>query len=206
MRLVLLSDTHECHREVDVPNGDVLIHAGDVTVHSRDPWVLEDFNHWLGELPHRHKLVVPGNHDFLFREECHRKTITNALLLIGSGVRIGGLNFWGSPVDFYRDSAFGIPGVRRAVHWAKMPRDLHVLITHIPPEGILDRRSPNEDGSGDPWLMREVLKKKPGLHVFGHQHSAFGRDESEHTLFANVAMPNEHFEMLRQPIVVDVSA
>ena len=29
VRLVCLSDTHNCHDDVDVPPGDVLIHAGD---------------------------------------------------------------------------------------------------------------------------------------------------------------------------------
>ena len=31
MRIVLLSDTHGYHDEIDVPPGDLLIHAGDFT-------------------------------------------------------------------------------------------------------------------------------------------------------------------------------
>jgi hypothetical protein len=49
--IVLLSDTHELHRDVEVPPGDLLIHAGDSTFFSRQPAVLSDFNLWLGELP-----------------------------------------------------------------------------------------------------------------------------------------------------------
>jgi hypothetical protein len=33
--LVLMADTHELHREVEVPPGDVVIHAGDFTMFSR---------------------------------------------------------------------------------------------------------------------------------------------------------------------------
>jgi hypothetical protein len=42
--LVLLSDTHELHRDVDVPHGDVLIHAGDFSVFSRSMRAIADFN------------------------------------------------------------------------------------------------------------------------------------------------------------------
>ena len=63
MDLVIMSDTHELHREVDVPPGDVLIHAGDFSVFSKSLRQIEDYNDWLGELPHRWKLVIPGNHE-----------------------------------------------------------------------------------------------------------------------------------------------
>ncbi len=35
LQIVLISDTHELHREVTVPDGDLLIHAGDFTMFSR---------------------------------------------------------------------------------------------------------------------------------------------------------------------------
>ncbi len=56
-----------------------------------------DFNEWLGELPHRYKVVVPGNHDRAFHKDPSlRAKMTNATLLIKEGVRICGLNIWGS--------------------------------------------------------------------------------------------------------------
>jgi hypothetical protein len=36
LRLVLLSDTHQLHREVDVPVGDIFIHARDFTMFSEN--------------------------------------------------------------------------------------------------------------------------------------------------------------------------
>jgi 3',5'-cyclic AMP phosphodiesterase CpdA len=60
--VVLVSDTHEQHRTISVPYGDVLIHAGDFTYFNRAARVVEDFNAWLSELPHKHKIVIPGNH------------------------------------------------------------------------------------------------------------------------------------------------
>jgi 3',5'-cyclic AMP phosphodiesterase CpdA len=67
MRIVLVSDTHGFHRQLDAPSGDLLIHAGDFTVHSK-PSIGFEFNGWLGSLPHRHKLIIPGNHEYRFEE------------------------------------------------------------------------------------------------------------------------------------------
>ena len=65
MRLVLISDTHGDHDHLTVPDGDVLIHAGDMTENGEVSEV-RDFNRWLGTLPHKHKLVIAGNHAFLY--------------------------------------------------------------------------------------------------------------------------------------------
>lgn len=53
LRFLLLSDTHELHRKLNVPDGDILIHAGDFTMLSKRLRAISDFNAWLGELPHR---------------------------------------------------------------------------------------------------------------------------------------------------------
>ena len=49
LTLVCLSDTHELHREVEVPPGDILIHAGDFTFMSGRRSQIKDFDLWLGE-------------------------------------------------------------------------------------------------------------------------------------------------------------
>jgi hypothetical protein len=99
LRLVLLSDTHQLHRQVEVPDGDVLIHAGDFTMFSESMEAVVDFNDWLGELPHRYKIVVPGNHEyFLEADPSERLMLDNANVLINEGIEIEGLRLWGSPV------------------------------------------------------------------------------------------------------------
>ena len=65
LTIVLISDTHELHREVNIPPGDLLIHAGDFTMNSMSAEKLIDFNEWLGDLPHALRVVIPGNHDFV---------------------------------------------------------------------------------------------------------------------------------------------
>jgi predicted phosphohydrolase len=117
----------------------MLIYAGDITFFSKRTSVLEDFNDWLGELPHKYKVVIPGNHDRLLEQPKHQRTIANAHLLINTGVELGGLKIWGSPATPYADTAFGIPTAEaREKHWEAMPAGLDILITHGPPLNVLD--------------------------------------------------------------------
>jgi predicted phosphohydrolase len=61
------SDTHSLtnHIKFSIPPGDVFIHAGDFSKCGRLEEVVE-FNNWLGTLPHKHKLVIAGNHELSF--------------------------------------------------------------------------------------------------------------------------------------------
>ena len=63
IRVVCISDTHD--KTAPVPDGDLLIHAGDLT----DPGTIDAIQvqiDWLDSLPHRHKVFVCGNHDSWF--------------------------------------------------------------------------------------------------------------------------------------------
>ena len=52
MRLVVISDTHGLHNRIeDLPDGDVLVHAGDFMNSGYDPRDVLSFNRWLGEQP-----------------------------------------------------------------------------------------------------------------------------------------------------------
>jgi predicted phosphodiesterase len=94
LTMVLLSDTHGLHRELSMPNADVLLHAGDVCMLG-DRSAIRDFNSWLGELGYRHCILVPGNHDGpVLEDPC---LVSNATVLINQGVTIDGLRIWGTP-------------------------------------------------------------------------------------------------------------
>ena len=108
LTIVLLSDTHELHREVEVPPGDILIHAGDFTMNSKSAEKLLDFNEWLCELPHAYRVVIPGNHDAVVEDASRRALITNAKLLINEGMEMMGLKIWGSPITPLLGEAFGV--------------------------------------------------------------------------------------------------
>ncbi len=159
MRLVCISDTHSQHDDIDlIPDGDVLIHAGDCLGRG-SIFELEDFDYWLGELPHPTKILIAGNHDWCFQTRPNeaRKLVTNAIYLEDSGVTIGGLKFWGSPITpTFRNWAFNRDrGPDIAKHWDLIPDDTDVLVTHGPPEGIFDTVIEKDFGLGG-WLSRTL--------------------------------------------------
>ena len=203
MKIVLLSDTHELHRDVVVPDGGLLIHAGDITFFRDGLPCWKIFNAWLGELPHLYKVVVPGNHDQLLVSPERRRLITKAHLLVDEGLEIGGLRIWGSPVTPHADVAFGISEPKqRAEHWAGIPEGLDILITHGPPHNVLDAAPGAAFHSGCPQLRAAVISKRPRLHVFGHVHGAYGTRPTEHTMFVNAALPGEFGDLEKAPITL----
>src|ERR1700750_2766810 len=68
LRIVVISDTHEQHDQILLPEGDVLICAGDISFNGRAD-TIADFNRWFAAQPHPHKILIAGNHDFLFEED-----------------------------------------------------------------------------------------------------------------------------------------
>ncbi|XP_060535282.1 UPF0046 protein C25E10.12 [Cylas formicarius] len=67
VRFVCMSDTHSLIRYMTfgVPDGDVFVHAGDFTRCGQKDEVVQ-FDAWLGTLPHKHKIVIAGNHELSF--------------------------------------------------------------------------------------------------------------------------------------------
>ncbi|KAJ4341724.1 hypothetical protein N0V95_007158 [Ascochyta clinopodiicola] len=61
IRIVCISDTHN-HILDDVPPGDILIHAGDMTNGGSVEEIQAQID-WLSSLPHREIIVISGNHD-----------------------------------------------------------------------------------------------------------------------------------------------
>lgn len=141
LTIVCISDTHGLHQEVDVPDGDLLIHAGDfMPPFSKSAAAIADFNQWLGELPHKHRIVVPGNHEFFLEvDPTKRSLIPSATVLIDEGIEVLGLQIWGSGITPLYGGAFGRSSpADRAKLYATIPDDVNILVTHGPPEGILD--------------------------------------------------------------------
>lgn len=204
--MVCLSDTHGRHAELDVPDGDVLVLAGDVTRRGR-PEELEDLDAWLAELPHPHRILVAGNHDFLFETDPPRARalIRHATYLQDAGTTVCGLRIWGSPWQpVFFDWAFNLPrgeALRRV--WEGVPDGLDVLVTHTPPRGVLDRTSRGQDVGCDD-LLEAVARARPRLHVFGHIHEDAGRVERDGTIFVNASSCTLSYVPSNPPIVVDL--
>ena len=59
--MVCISDTHS-HIVEDVPEGDILVHAGDLTDDGSVQEIQKQID-WLESLPHKEIVVISGNHD-----------------------------------------------------------------------------------------------------------------------------------------------
>ncbi len=201
--LVLASDTHGRHRNLIVPDGDVFIHAGDITRFGGEIDDLIDFNDYLATLPHAHKIVVAGNHDFCFERQNarSRSILTNATYLEDDGLSIDGVTYYGSPWQpVFLNWAFNLErGKALREKWAMIPDDTEVLITHGPPRGILDEVFDGERvGCED--LRERIREVRPKVHVFGHIHEARGMHEQDGTTFVNASTSFG----VRDPFVVEI--
>lgn len=206
MRIVALSDTHFRHRCVAVPDGDVVIHAGDLT-RSGDPAELADVMRWFARLPHPHKIFIAGNHDWVFELQ---PDIAAGLIPEGvtylqdSGSVIEGVKFWGSPVQpaFLRWAFNRTRGEEIDRHWQKIPMGTDVLITHGPPHGILDLVG--NEHVGCEMLRRRIEIVRPACHVFGHIHGARGTGTLGSTMLINAAICTENYRPINPPFVLDL--
>lgn len=206
MRIVCQSDTHGLHARLSVPDGDVLVHAGDFSMNGR-PQEIERFDRWLAALPHRHKIVVAGNHDFLFEHEPTRARalLPSAIYLRDELAEVAGLRVWGSPWQpWFFDWAFNLPrGPELAAKWALIPDAVDVLVTHGPPFAVLDRTASGEEvGCRD--LLHALARVRPRLHVFGHIHEAYGRHERDGTVFVNASNCDLRYQAVQPPVVVEL--
>lgn len=208
MRILALSDTHELHRELDrLPASDLLIHAGDWTFFSKRLSAIEDFDEWLGEQMVRYcRVLVPGNHEFYLESDLSRRSLTdNATVLIEEAVTTGGLNIWGSPITPLFGGAFGNSDpASRATHYAAIPSDTHILVTHGPPFGILDGKPGTSEHLGCPQLLEAVQRVKPLLHIFGHVHSGYGVCQTPDTTFVNASLLGPDGAISNKPIIIDL--
>jgi len=216
MRIVCLSDTHSLHRQIAVPDGDVLIHAGDITRMGEVDTVY-DFSIWLTELPHTHKVVVPGNHDHCFDisrgaqyDDRARPMLEqrrpNIHFLLDAARTIAGLRFYGSPwVPNLSGWAFFDRGRDR---FDRAPTDVEVLVTHGPPWLVRDREMKQgiHCGSGHLLAYRNRCPRLK-LHVFGHVHEGYGVEPplgAPGPITVNACSLNRAYEPVNAPVVIDL--
>lgn len=206
MKIVAISDTHNQHNKLIIPECDLLIHAGDWTGQGKKSEVV-NFTKWLNKQNQcKEIIIVPGNHELYFErelpgsklwliEECPR-----AKLLIDEGCEIDKVKIWGSPVQpWFHDWAWNRDTHSIQPHWNAIPDDINILITHGPPYGILDQTT-YADGSirpehlGCSQLMERIKIVKPDLHFFGHIHYPGGRAASVFgTTFYNASICDEMY-------------
>jgi Icc-related predicted phosphoesterase len=212
VRFVCLSDTHTKHKELRLPPGEVLLHTGDfVGNYGKEDVIqhLKKFSKWCHRISPIYKMVVlvAGNHDTPLDLESYPKhksakeaflasLPSNVVYLEHDAVTYRGLSIYGSPITACRKEALGkryfsnaferTNATRQKLH-SKIPENVDVLLTHVPPHGILSARHHNCK-----YLTKRLEElthagSAPRFHVFGHDHDYFGVEKHGNTTFVNAA-------------------
>ncbi|EGW03324.1 Metallophosphoesterase domain-containing protein 1 [Cricetulus griseus] len=222
-RFVCVSDTHSRTDPIQMPYGDVLIHAGDFTELGL-PSEVKKFNEWLGSLPYEYKIVIAGNHELTFDQEFMADLIkqdfyyfpsvsklkpenyenvqallTNCIYLQDSEVTVRGFRIYGSPwVRQYSSRSLG--GERTLSGWYSGDDKSH---THR--NGFLDWVPKKMQRVGCVELLNTVQRRvQPRLHVFGHIHEGYGVMADGTTTYVNASVCTVNYQPVNPPIVIDL--
>lgn len=206
--ITFISDTHGQHEKLtkDLPGGDILICAGDFTSRGYLQEI-KNFCDWFDKLKtYEHKIFIAGNHDLGLEEHPDEarelvNSYKNILYLQDSRAIIDGINIWGTPWQprFY-DWAFNLDRNSNELKekWGLIPEETNILITHGPPHGTLDITSRGEH-IGCELLYERLNDVKPEIHVFGHNHFAYGQRYIGNTHYINAAVLDERYRYTKLP-------
>lgn len=211
MKIVATSDTHFPDWDKLIPEGDVLIHCGDLMyAGTPDEWYsrIEGFKH----LRHPRKLFIPGNHDL------HVQIYAGPAIaeLKKLGVEVVG---WGRNDIVTLENGMtvlGLPWVTGLPTWAfnktemacaelieHLPR-VDIVASHSPPYRILSRLRSSGSHAGVSAWRKYAEKMQPSYWFCGHVHESYGTFENRHTKFYNVSMCDHDYNMVNSPIVIEV--
>lgn len=210
LKIVCISDTHNRHEKIVIPECDILICAGDFTSTGTYHEVVS-FAKWLELQPAKNKLVVPGNHELQlfyqlawgsklwFTENCPSGT-----LLVNESITVEGIKFYFSPITrYFNNWAWNefSAGLKRA--WSLIPDDTQFLVTHGQPYGINDIVE-GQPGIhlGDEILLERIQDLKfLKNYVGGHLHTGTRYTHKDGVDFYNVSILNEEY-LVTYPVTV----
>jgi Icc-related predicted phosphoesterase len=231
-KITLISDTHQKHLQlsttkslrkvdqpIDLPGGNILIHAGDFMNSGYYKTEAIEFFNWFDAIDNYDtKVFIAGNHDRIMQDEPEwaKGTLTGyktieylqdeelALYFDGPNGDMPEENvrIYSSPwqPEFY-NWAFNLPrnGEEMKAKWDAIPENTDILITHGPPFGHLDIPGGNTIRVGCEMLRYRVDEIKPKIHVFGHIHGSWGYHFDGHTHFFNAAVLDERYSYTHTP-------
>jgi len=228
LRVVCISDTHGKHRKMtqSIPDGDVLIHAGDFTNVGHTKQV-QDVCEWMSELPHTYKLLIAGNHDVTLDEDYYTRSwqrwhhkgknddvaarrivreTKGITYLEDESCLIEGYHFYGSPWQpEFCDWAYNLSRGQACVDvWDKIPTKTDILITHGPPVGHGDATTSGQRAGCVNLLSTVTERVRPLYHIFGHIHESYGVTTNGTTTFINASTCTFSYRPNNPPVVFDL--
>jgi len=215
MKITLISDTHNKHKFVtnDLPGGDLLIHAGDISSMGYEHEIRE-FCKWFNNIDnYTHKVFIAGNHDWGFQNnlEIVKEILDfyeNITYLQDNSTLLGEdmVSVYGSPwqPEFY-NWAFNLPrqGVELKEKWDNIPNNTDILITHGPAYGYVDKVIGRTENLGCELLTERIKELKPKIHVCGHIHTGYGYTFDGDTHYINASVLNESYVYYNKPLTIE---
>jgi Icc-related predicted phosphoesterase len=231
-RVTLISDTHTKHAQlttttslrkadqpIDLPGGDILIHAGDFMSSGYNPMEAVMFFQWFDAIDNYDtKILIAGNHDRWMQDsedearsllKGYYKTIE---YLQDEGMALynidedASIKLYGSPWQpEFHNWAFNLPrnGEELQNKWNNIPENIDILITHGPAWGHLDVVPYGHLSVGCELLRERVDVIKPKIHVFGHIHSGYGYHFDGTTHYFNASVLNERYNFENKPFTIE---
>jgi Icc-related predicted phosphoesterase len=218
LKITFISDTHTKHNQItkDLPGGDILIHAGDMSSMGYKHEI-ENFCKWFDGLDnYNNKVFIAGNHDWGFQNHPEQtkeiiefyKNITyleDQLDMIGQTTE-DMVKIWGSPWQpEFNNWAFNLPrnGESLKAKWDLIPTDIDILITHGPAWGYVDKVIGQTQNLGCELLADRIKVVKPKIHVCGHIHSGNGYVFDGDTHYINASVLDESYYYNNKPLSVE---
>jgi len=215
MKIWCISDTHNEHNELEIPNNvDMVICAGDAGT-CRNPALneapLKDFFNWYKNLPIKYKVYSAGNHDTSIDTGLIlRGDIPEEIIYLEHELKeISGLNVFGSPYtpSFGHGWGFNVPRNKLKPYWDEIPSNTDILITHGPPKGILDFTITTNESVGCEFLYEKIMEIQPKYHIFGHIHEDGGKTkkiDNCNTEFINASVLNLYYRKSNNGVIIEI--
>ena len=205
-RIVACSDTHGKHRDLQIPEGDIFIFAGDFEI--RTITELVEMKEWLTGLPHKDVVFIYGNHDFTeeLSAEKTREFFGNKITYLqNSSAFVQGFKIWGSPYcPYFNNWAWMQPDNMLKEMWDVIPLETEIIITHSMPYGILDGVLPRMQSVGSLTLRDAIKRVHPYIQIGGHLHESYGQYTDGKTDYYNVAVMDEQYKIVNPCTIIDV--
>lgn len=209
MKIVTISDTHQHHKKLVMPEGDLLIHSGDFSYHGEEKEV-RLFLDWMEEQDYKNKILILGNHEtglekLPFQQVQDMVESRGIRLLHNSWCLIEGYTIYGTPyVPTFGSWAYMEPEHRLAEIYSQIPDFTDILITHGPQYGVLDKNSGGLNCGSHALKTRINQLNNLKLHVFGHIHESRGL-HFENYLSINAAICGiPYSDILYNPITIEI--
>lgn len=208
------SDTHFPVKGEQFQGADVLVVAGDLMMQgtAEEGYPALDA---INALPHKHKIVVGGNHDRMFDPSSQYHLSPALIEHTYPGIIFLGHPFRRDTVELYGRSFLGLPYVTNLPRWAfnrdeyylsqlvKTAPETHVVISHSPP--MFTRDGSEVQQAWGVAAYREILHQRPPeVWICGHIHESYGLTKGLHTSLYNVAMCDEHYKQVNKPVIISM--